>query len=54
MDAPMFRKLTTEEEATFRKWARDNYIRLGPIKGIWHPVIQDECRTMNEELMEKE
>ena len=26
---------------------RDNYKPLDPIKGIWHPVIQDECAKMN-------
>ncbi len=46
----MFRKLTQDEERDFRKWARDNYKRLDPIKGIWHPSVQDECRKMNEEF----
>ena len=45
----MFRKLDKDEEQEFRQWARDNYTRFDPIKGIWHPVIQTECAKMNEE-----
>ena len=45
----LFRTLTPEEEAQFRAWARQNYKRLEPIKGVWHPVVQDECRKINEE-----
>jgi hypothetical protein len=44
----MFRELSENEAQTFRAWARDNYIPLSPILGIWHPVVQDECRRMNE------
>jgi hypothetical protein len=44
----LFRELTAEEEAEFRKWARDNYVPFSDIRGIWHPVVQDECRKMNE------
>ena len=46
----MFRELTPEEEKTFRQWARDNYLPLGEIKGIWHPVVQDECVKINKEV----
>ncbi len=45
----LFRTLSTEEEIEFRQWARENYKRFSPISGIWHPVVQDECRKMNEE-----
>lgn len=44
-----FRKLSSEEEADFRKWARDTYKPFSDISGIWHPVVQDECKKMNEE-----
>lgn len=44
-----FRKLTAEEEARFRTWARDNYRPGSPIDGCWHPVVQDEARRANEE-----
>ena len=43
----LFLDLSKEQELEFRQWARDNYIAFTPIKGIWHPVIQDECRLIN-------
>jgi len=46
----MFRCLTPQEEIPFRKWARENYIPLTPILGLWHPVVQDECRKINENV----
>ena len=49
----MFRKLESNEEQEFRQWARENYKRLEPIPGIWHPVIQAECAKMNAELTEE-
>ena len=45
----MFRKLTPEEEIAFKQWARENYVPFSEIKGIWHPVIQDECVKINKE-----
>lgn len=45
----LFRELSTEEQAQFRAWARENYTPLEPIKGIWHPVVQEECAKMNAE-----
>jgi hypothetical protein len=45
----LFRQLSAEEAADFRKWARDNYRAFSPINGVWHTVIQDECRKINEE-----
>jgi hypothetical protein len=44
----LFQDLTPEQEKIFRQWARDNYKALSPIAGIWHPVVQDECRKINE------
>jgi hypothetical protein len=43
----MFKQLTEEETAEYRKWARENYEPFGPIKGIWHPVVQQECVEIN-------
>jgi len=43
----MFRKLGAKEEKEFRQWARDNYKPFSEIKGVWHPVIQDECVKIN-------
>jgi len=44
---PFFRKLNEVEELEYRQWARDNYKKHDPIKGVWHPVIQDECCKIN-------
>jgi hypothetical protein len=46
----LFRELNAEEEAEFRKWARDNYKPMSEIQGIWHPVVQDECTKINKEM----
>jgi hypothetical protein len=43
----LFRELNENQETAFRQWARDNYVPLTPIEGIWHPVIQDECMKIN-------
>jgi len=45
----LFRELGVEEEKKFRQWARDNYKPLTEIKGVWHPVVQDECVKINAE-----
>jgi hypothetical protein len=45
----LFRALSHEEEASFRQWAQANYQPLTPINGTWHPVVQDECRRINQE-----
>jgi len=43
----MFRELSPASEQQFRQWARDNYQPLSPIKGVWHPIVQEECAKMN-------
>jgi len=43
----LFRDLSEEEEAVFRKWAHDNYRAFAEINGTWHPVVQDECVKIN-------
>lgn len=45
----LFRDLTPEEEDSFRDWARQNYQPFSEISGVWHPVIQDEARRINEQ-----
>lgn len=45
----MFLELNAEQAKSFREWARDNYLPGEPIKGIWHPVVQEECVTINRE-----
>ena len=49
IEMKLFRNLTTEEEDEFRQWARDNYEPFSEIKGVWHPVVQDECVKINQE-----
>ena len=48
----LFIKLTKEEEAELRQWARDNYIVGEPINKLYHPVVQDECFQMLIEIPE--
>ena len=45
----LFKDLTCQEETEFRTWAKENYVPFNDIKGIWHPIIQDECRRINEQ-----
>ena len=45
----LFKTLSPEHEAVYRKWARENYQVYSPINGVWHPVVQDECCRMNAE-----
>ncbi len=50
----LFRDLSPEEEKEFRNWANEHYQLLSPIKGIWHPVVQNECVKMNEAYWKRE
>jgi hypothetical protein len=45
----LFRTLSPTDEAQFRDWARQNYKPFTDISGLWHPVVQDECRRINAE-----
>lgn len=45
----MFRRLSKNEAAEFRLWARRNYAPGTEISELWHPVVRDECRRMCEE-----
>ena len=45
----LFKTLSDEEQKEYRKWARENYVVYEPIKGIWHPIAQEECVRMNAE-----
>lgn len=49
----MFRQLTEPEKEKFRQWARTNYIPHTEINEVWHPVVQSECRRINEEMESK-
>lgn len=41
------------DESPLREWARNNYGVDNPILEIWHPVIQDECRSLNKAYHDK-
>ena len=43
----LFRELEECEVEEFKKWARDNYTPFSEIKGIWHPIVQQECIEIN-------
>lgn len=44
-----FRDLDDAEEKEFRQWARDNYQPGQPVSSIWHPVVRDECKRINQQ-----
>jgi hypothetical protein len=48
----LFRILTAEEEADFRKWARENYKVNTDINSGWHPVVIHEIGLMTLENYE--
>jgi len=48
----IFRKLNDEQTEAFRQWARDSYRPFSEIKGIWHPVVQEECVKINNQIAE--
>lgn len=48
----LFKTLNEEEEASYRQWARENYLIFSEINGVWHPIVQSECVRMNEERSE--
>ena len=41
--------LDKDEVEDMKKWARDNYKPLSEIKGVWHPIVQQECTIINSE-----
>jgi hypothetical protein len=53
MENYYFRQLSTEEEKEFRQWARNNYTPGDDIKSFYHPVVRQECETMNVEELQK-
>ncbi len=44
----MFRQLSEQETLKFQQWARANYLPNTEINPVWHPVVQAECRRINE------
>jgi hypothetical protein len=49
----LFRELNEEEVKEFKQWARDNYVLGTDINTVYHPVVQEECALMNEELTDE-
>ena len=47
----MFKKLTMEEEKTYRQWARDNYKIGAEVNPLWHPVVRYEIHKMAHEAL---
>lgn len=50
MDDKFFRVLNADEEAEFRKWARDNFKLTEKVNSCWHPVVRDEWRKIINEI----
>ena len=48
----LFKQLSEEEKPEYRKWARDNYRAGSDVKGVWHPVVRDECKRINAEFVD--
>lgn len=49
MDDGFFRKLDSGEQNEFRQWARDNWMPNTEPSELWHPVVRDEWRKLDEE-----
>jgi hypothetical protein len=49
----MFRELTEAEADDFRRWAQENYKPGDPIDPLWHPVVREECESLNREADEE-
>ncbi|MCZ7404703.1 MAG: hypothetical protein O8C67_07200 [Candidatus Methanoperedens sp.] len=45
----IWRKLKTDEEQMFRRWARDNWKYNTEPNPLWHPVVRDEWSKLDEE-----
>lgn len=42
----IFRELNDQEELEFRQWARDNWKLGDEINELWHPIVIDEIKRM--------
>jgi hypothetical protein len=51
MKDSFFKQLDKDEEEEFRNWARENYTPFSEIKEVWHPVVRDECKNINRQVM---
>ena len=48
-DGLLFRQLSDAEDAEFRAWARANWKPGDAVNELWHPVVRDECKRIEEE-----
>lgn len=49
MKDQLFKNLNDQQKEEFKKWAREHYRPGTPIFTTWHPVVQEECRKINDE-----
>lgn len=42
-------RLTAEDKAFYRAWARQSYEPNGAINESWHPVVRQECERIDRE-----
>lgn len=49
-----YRKLSTEEEEAFRRWARDNWAPGKECSPVYHPVVREEWARLDNERMTTE
>jgi hypothetical protein len=55
MPDSLFKQLAPEKEVEFRQWARNNWAPVTPPKfNLYHPVIRDEWRVIDEGMFVKE
>jgi hypothetical protein len=41
--------LSEKEKQEFIDWALENYKPFSKISPLWHPIIQSECKRINDE-----
>jgi len=49
MDDSFFKVLNKKETAEFKQWARENHKIGDRVEPIWHPVVREECKRIDEE-----
>jgi hypothetical protein len=52
MSASVSAPMDLIRELRLRQWARGHYVPLENRSGAWHPIVLDEMRRRDEELME--
>jgi hypothetical protein len=50
MNDDFFRRLTPDEEISFRQWARENWHVGDEVSDLWHPVVRDEITKIAAEV----